>query len=160
MNAGPLPWRMVRRCWPLFGGVWGAWLVVRRLLGVSMHGDTFGGLAYWMFGLFFAVIFFMAGAAIAALVGYLIDGLMRRGGAGVAPGVTVATLVNVLAIWQVGAIVQEHSAGLRMPAAAGSTPGSFRQPPPRTDREMRATTCREPRPADARQAALWDAECR
>jgi len=160
MTADPLFWRVVRKCWPMCGGAWGAWLVLRGSLGVSIHGDSFGGAIYWMFGLFLAIVFFLVGAAIAALVGHPIHWLFRRGGASVATAVTVATLAIALAVWQAGEFVVMTSAGLRAPVAAKPKPGSARVPTPQTDREPPGATCRDPRPVDARQAALWDAECR
>ncbi len=153
-------WRMVRKCWPLFGGAWCAWLVVQRLLGVSINGDTFGGAAYWMFGLFYAIVFFLAGAAVAALLGRLVEWLMRRVGAGIAAAVIVATLANVLAIWQIGAFAQATFPGLRAPVAVKPKPARSSGEPPRTSQDSRYKTCRDPRPVDAREAAAWDSECR
>lgn len=161
MTADPLFWRVVRICWPMCGGAWGAWLVLRRSLGVSIHGDSFGGAIYWMFGSFLAIVFFLAGAAIAALVGHLVHWLLRRGGVGVATAVTVATLAGVLAVWLAGEFVQARSAALHTPVAAKPKPGHtlrvplnqpLNQVPPRGG-------CQEPRPTDTAGAAMWDAEC-
>ena len=156
MKPDPVFWRMVRMCWPLFGGAWGAWLVVRRLPGVSINGDSFGGAAFWMFGLFFAIIFLIAGAAIAAVLGRLVEWLLRRQGAGVAGAVTVATLVNALAIWQIGELLQANAPGLRGRVAAKPEPGGA---PPRNQVPPRSG-CLDPRPTDAHGATIWDAECR
>jgi hypothetical protein len=153
-------WRIVRKCWPLFGGAWCAWLVVQRLLGVSINGDTFGGVAYWIFGLFFAIIFFLAGAAVAALLGRMVEWLMRRAGAGVAAAVVVATLANALAIWQIGAFVQVTTPGLRAPVTVKPKLEGSSGEPSRASQDSRYKTCRDPRPVDAREAAAWDSECR
>lgn len=152
-------WRVLRMCWPLFGGTWGAWLVVRRLLEIRLNPDSFGSAAYLMFGSIFAIIFFVAGAAIAALLGRLVEWLMRRVGAGVAAAVVVATLANVLAIWQIGAFVQATSPGLRAPVAVKPRAAKSVDVPPRASQDSRYKTCRDPRPVDAREAAAWDSEC-
>ena len=166
MTVDPVFWRMVRIGWPMCGGAWGAWLVLRRLLGVSINGDSLAGVGVWMFGLFFVLIFFTVGAAIAALVGHLVHWLLRRSGAGVATAVTVATLAIVLAIWQAGELVQARSAGLRAPVAAKPKPGRTRSAlpnqafnPPSNQPAPRGG-CQQPRPTDATGAAMWDAECR
>jgi NhaP-type Na+/H+ or K+/H+ antiporter len=152
--------RLVRVCWPLFGGAWVAWLVVQRLLEMRWNGDSFGSLAYLMFGIFLSIIVFIVGAAIAALLGRLVEWLMRRIGAAVAAAVTLATLVNVLAIWQIGELLQATSPALRATIAEKPTPGFARRAPPQADRDSRRATCRDPRPLKAGEAATWDAECR
>lgn len=160
MTADRDHWRLLRTCWPLFAGAWSGWLVVRRLLEMHWNGDSFGSAAYLMFGLCFAFIFFMVGAAIAVLLGRLVESLMRRSGAGVAVAVIVATLLNALAIWQIGNYVQSQVPALQArdvpqaqrtiaPAAdAAADKGSYQDP------------CATPPPADSPERANWDAECR
>ncbi len=166
MKSDPLIWRMVRTSWPLCGGAWGAWLVLRPLRGVSINGDSMAGVGVWIFGVFFIFIFFMVGAAIAALVGHLVHWLMRRGGVGVASAVTVATLASALAVWQAGELVLAQSAGLRGPGATKSRPpptlrAPLKQPlKPPSDQLAPRSGCQQPRPTDATGAAMWDAECR
>ncbi len=153
-------WPVVRKCWPLFGGAWGAWLVVRRLLEMRWNPDSFGSAAYLMFGLFFAVIFFVVGAAIAALLGRVVESLMRRLGARVAAAVVVATLANVVVIWQIGDVLVTTSAGLRAPVDVKPKPGSTSGAAPLADQGSYRSGCLGPRPTDAIGAAAWDSECR
>jgi len=160
MTADRDVWHVLRKCWPLFGGAWGAWLVVRRLLEMHWNADTFGSAAYLMFGVFFALIFFIVGAAIAALLGRLVESLMRRVGAGVAGAVVVATLVNALAIWQIGNVVQSKVPGLHARDTARAQPTNAPVAGAAAGKGSYQNPCATPPLPDSPERAGWDAECR
>lgn len=150
----------MRICWTLLGGFWGAWLVVRRLLGVSINGDTFGGAAYWLFGIAFACLFFIVGAALAALTGHQVERLMRRMGVGVFAALASATVVTGVIVWQAGLSLQAMYPGLRPLVASDTERARSMVVLPQTTHDSRATTCRAPRPLDTDGAKAWDSECR
>jgi predicted lipid-binding transport protein (Tim44 family) len=152
MKRGNQLWWAVRLSWPLLGGVSGAWLGFGGYLRLPQNADSFATVLALVFFSFFAWVGFFAGIALGALIGGLVEKLMRRLGAGTAGAVCVATLVNGLALWQIAGIVQAKFPGLRAPAARPPVSATTRPPP--------ANSCAHPPPADSRERKSWDAECR
>lgn len=102
--------------WPLLGGIWGAWVMFRgpysRLS--HMNGDSFAPFFVWIFAILFALLGLIAGAALCALVGGMVEWLRRRFELFIGAAVAVATLINVLALWQAADLVQEKYPGFRV----------------------------------------------
>ncbi len=155
-------WWIIRILWPLLGGAWGAWVLFRgpysRLS--HMNADTFAPAVVWVFTVFSALVGLIAGAAICALIGGLVEWLRRRFGIAIIAAIGVATLVNVLTLWQIGDYLQAKYPGLRAEnlsrhhrrnapeKIAPADNGSYRNP------------CLDPPPTDSKERALWNAECR
>jgi hypothetical protein len=103
----------VRASWPVLGGVWGSWLGFRGYLRLPDNVDSFGTmLAAAYFG-FFALGCLLLGVASGALIGGSVERLLRRTGVGVIAAMTVATLVNAIALWQLDQWVQARFPGMR-----------------------------------------------
>ena len=79
---------------------------------MRLNPDSFGPMLVLGFYAFFALIGLVAGAALCALVGGLVERLLRYLGVGIAAALVVATVVNALALWQVGDFVQSKYPGL------------------------------------------------
>ena len=168
MKRGGTLWRVMRASWPLLAGVWGAWLGFRGYFALEHNADSFGSVLALGFFAGVALIGLVVGAACGALIGGLVDAVMRRSGVGVAGAVLTATLVNVLATWQIADLVQTRYPGLRVDgpakphtsgnpesrfpvvaAPASSAPGSTSQ-----------ASCSDPPPTQLHERGLWDSECR
>ena len=152
-----LPW-----LWSVLAGAWGAWVGFQGLLGQLPHlnADSAAPLFVWMtFGMF-GMVGLVTGALLGAVVGRCTDGVLRRLGAGTAVAAAVATLLTAVVIWQLTVFVQHRYPGLRAPNAAQDTHAVA--PPkalPDTTRRQQ-NPCEASPPADARERAAWDLECR
>ncbi len=155
-------WWFARILWPLLGGAWVAWV---WLLGAfhnlpAMGGDSFAPLIVWGFFVFFAGVGLFAGAVSATVIGGAIEWLLRRIGVGIIAAISVATLVNVLALWQITDFIQTKYPSLRAESATkqyrSNDPGQFAP----ADKGAYRSPCSEPPPTVAKERELWDAECR
>ena len=160
-RKGPY-WWIVLIFWPLLGSAWGAWVLFRGPYSRLSHinTDTFAPVFVWAFAVLFALVGLIAGAAICALIGVLVEWLRRRFGIASIAAIGVATLVNVLALWQIGDFVQAKYPGLRAETAEKShrSNGPAEQTP--ADRGSYQNPCSEPPPTDTKERAIWDSECR
>lgn len=105
--------RAVRISWTVLGGVWGAWAGFGGYLRIPANPDSFGSmLAIGLFALF-ALVGLLLGAGAGALIGNLVERAMRHQGAGVIGAVSVATLVNAIALWGLVECVRTWFPGLR-----------------------------------------------
>jgi len=167
-GAGPLWWRVLRISWPLLGGAWGAWLGFGGYLALKHNADSFGSFLAFGFFAVFALIGLVTGAASGALIGSLVHAVMRRSGVGMAGAVTMATLVNTLAIWQIADLIQTTYPGLRADGPAklhlGGDPGARSPavvaPVSSTPGPSSRTSCSDPPPTQPKERGLWDSECR
>lgn len=155
-------WWFARVLWPLLGGAWVAWV---WLLGAfhhlpNMSGDTFAPLFVWGFFVFFAGVGLFAGAASATVIGSSIEWLLRRIGIGIIAAISVATLVNVLALWQITDFLQTKYPGLRTERAVKPHRGKATGALTPADKGSYQKPCSAPPPTDTRERASWDAECR
>lgn len=142
----------MRISWALLGGALGAWLGFGGYTRLTPNADSFASLfALGFFG-FFAWVGLFAGMACGALIGGLCEWLLRRLGAGIAVALGVATLVNAIALWQITGLVEAKYPGLR--TAPAQRPAVAPAKPPFRN------ACSEPPPADAKQRAQWNLECR
>ena len=167
MNQGPW-WQAVRIAWALLGGVWGAWLGFGGALRLPDNADTFAALFAYLFFGFFALGGLLAGALAGAAIGISAETLLRRFGAGTAITLCLATLANVLVLWQIADFIQAKYPGLRAEGPAkvqrGSSlgaryPGIAGAASPVTGITVRKT-CLDPPPTQSSERASWDAECR
>ncbi|MDP2784117.1 MAG: hypothetical protein Q8O38_05920 [Sulfurimicrobium sp.] len=152
MKHGNPFWWAVRISWPLLGGAWGAWLGFGGYLQLPQNADSFATVFALVFFSFFAWVGLFAGMASGALIGGLVERLLRRFGAGIAGAVCVATLVNVLVLWQIAGFVQSKYPGLRPPAAVRAVTSTTEVPP--------RNPCAHPPPAHSREREIWNSECR
>jgi hypothetical protein len=145
-------WWAIRISWPLLGGVWGTWLGLGGYLGLPHNADSFA--MFFAFGFFtiFSLVGLFSGMALGALIGGLIQRLLRLFGTGIAGAVSIATLLNALVLWQIVGLVQEKFPGLRPPAASTPVSTSTIHPP--------ENPCTRRPPENAKERAIWDAECR
>jgi hypothetical protein len=103
----------VRASWAVLGGVWGAWAGFAGYLRVPNNPDSFGSmLAGGFFGLF-ALLGLVIGAVSGAVIGRSVERVMRRSGAGLIAAMSVATLVNAIALWALVEGVRSRFPGLR-----------------------------------------------
>jgi len=153
-------WWFVRILWPLLGGAWGAWLGFRGYFGISFNADTLAPIFVAGFYVFFTLIGLLAGAASAALIGGSVESLLRRFGAGIVASLSVATLINALALWQLGDFVQAKYPGLRADSDAKPRRSNATGAPTPADKGSYQKPCSAPPPTDTRERAHWDAECR
>jgi len=137
---------------PLLGGLCGAWLGFGGYLRLPQNADSFASVFAIVFFSFFAWAGLFAGMASGALIGGCVEWLLRRFGAGTAGAVSVATLVNALVIWQIVVFAQAKYPGLRHPDVKPSV-SSTPKPAPENP-------CAKQPPANTRERALWDSECR
>lgn len=156
-------WWFTRALWPLVGGAWGAWVGFQ---GISQHyvshmnSDTAAPIFVWGFFVLFAGVGLFAGAASATVIGGSIEWLLRRIGIGIITAISVATLVNVLALWQITDFVQTKYPGLRTERAEKPHLGKATGALAPADRGSYQKPCLAPPPTDSRERASWDAECR
>lgn len=159
MKHERLYWWYVYILWPLLGGTWGAWLGFRGYFQVQLNADTFAPIFVFGFYALFALIGLSGGAALCALVGLCVDRLLRYLGMGMIAALTVVTLLNGLALWQVGDFVQTKYPGLRAKQSAKTDSGNVpRLAPAETD--ARQNPCSERPAADTKEREIWDSECR
>jgi len=155
-------WWFARVLWPLLGGAWVAWVWLAGAFHnlPAMGGDTFAPLIVWGFFVFFAGVGLFAGAASATVIGGAIEWLLRRIGVGIIAAISVATLVNVLALWQITDFLQTKYPSLRAERAVKPHRGTAAGALTPADNGPHQNPCSAPPPTDARERALWDAECR
>ncbi len=153
-------WWFVRILWPLLGGAWGAWLGFGGYFQIPYNADSFGSLLASGLFAFFAAVGLFAGAASSALIGGLVEWLLRRSGAGTVAALSVATLVNGLALWQIGDFVQAKYPGLRADSGIKTHRSNETGALVPADKSSYQMPCSAPRPTDPRERANWDAECR
>jgi hypothetical protein len=150
----------IRILWSLLGGTWGAWQGFGGYFSVDLNADSFAPVFVLGFYVFSGLLGLIAGATACALIGGLVERVLRYFGVGLVAALCVATLVNVLALWQISAFVQAKYPGLSAERAAKphrsnkpgehspANKGSYRNP------------CLEQPPADTKERAIWDSECR
>lgn len=155
-----LSWWVGRILWPLLGGAWGAWLGFRRYFWVHLNADTFAPVFVLGIYAFLALIGLVAGAISCALIGGLVKKLLRYFGVGIITALSVATLVNVLALWQVGNFVQTKYPGLDAERAAKPLRSYAPKEPAPTDKDSYQNPCSEPPPTDTKAREMWELECR
>jgi hypothetical protein len=125
-----------------------------------MSHDTLAPVFAWgVFG-YFALVGLVAGAALALAIGASIEWLLRRLRSGVVVAMLVASLVNVLAIWQATELVLHKYPGLRPAPEQQQQIGRGADARIPLDDRSYARPCDGPPPTDARQRAIWDSECR
>ena len=142
----------VRVSWPVLAGAWGAWIGAQGYLALPHNADSFASMFALAFFSAFALIGFGAGILLGALVGGLAEMLLRRLGAASAVALGVATLLTVLACWQVAVVVKARYPGFRRPVV-GSPATPVARPPTENP-------CARPPPENPRDRSLWDSECR
>ena len=141
-----------RISWALLGGALGVCLGFGGYTRLTSNADSFASLfALGFFG-FFAWVGLFAGMACGALIGGSCEWVLRRLGAGMAVALSVATLVNAVALWQITGLVEAKYPGLRAAPA--------KRPVVAPDKLPYGKTCSEPPPADAKERAQWNLECR
>jgi len=159
----------LRVSWPVLGGAWGAWLGFGGYLRLPPNADSFGSMLALGFFVFFAVIGLLAGAVAGALIGGSVEAVLQRSGAGIAAAIVVATVLNVLALWQIAGFVQAKYPGLRSQAAAASDgagaaagrAAAVRGSANPVPEPSRKNSCAEPPPPpQSRERAAWESECR
>jgi len=153
-------WWSIRVSWPLLGGAWGAWLGFGGYFRLPHNADSFGMLFASGFYVFFAGVGLFAGAASGALVGGLVEWFLLRSGAGTVAALSVATLVNALALWQIGDFVQAKYPGLHADSRVNPQRSNATGTRPPDDKVFYQNPCSAPPPTDTRERASWDAECR
>ncbi|RFC37054.1 MAG: hypothetical protein DID92_2727743362 [Candidatus Nitrotoga sp. SPKER] len=155
----PYGW-YVRVSWPLLGGMWGAWLGFGSYFHLPHNANSFGTFFASGFFIFFAGVGLVAGAALGALIGGLAEWLLRRSGAGIVAALSVATLVNMLTLWQISDFVQAKYPGLRADSGTkthhSNKTGAFTP----SDKGSQQKPCSGPVPTNTRERANWDTECR
>lgn len=162
MKRETLYWWVIRILWPLLGGAWSAWFLFRGPYSRLSHinTDTFAPVFVWGFAVFFAFVGLVAGAALCALIGGAVEWLRRRFGIAMIAAIGVTTLVNVLALWQIGNLLQAKYPGLRTEIATkpnrSNAPGKFAP----VDQGSYRNPCLEAPPTGTKERAIWDAECR
>ena len=105
--------RLARLSWPVLGGVWGGWLGFGGYLRLPQNADSFAMVFAIGYFILFACVGLVVGGASGALVGGLVEKLLRQLGVPIAGALCVATLVNVLALWQIADVVQTQFPGLK-----------------------------------------------
>ena len=158
-RENPYRW-FVRASWPLLGGAWGAWVGLGGYFQLPHNADSFATLLASGVFVFFALAGLFVGALSGAFIGGFVEWLLRRTGAGIVAALSVATVVNALALWQIGDYIQAKYPGLR----AYSEIKPHRSNPPGAlnpaDKRSVQKPCSAPRPTDPGERASWDAECR
>ncbi len=158
-RENPYGW-VVRIVWLLLGGACGAWLGFSGYFRVRLNADSFAPVFVLGFYAFFALIGLIAGAALCALIGGLVEKLLRYIGVGIVAALGVATLVNVLAVWQIGGLVQtkypELSADRAVQLHRSNAPGELAP----ADKSSYQNPCSESPPTDIKKREIWNSECR
>jgi len=156
-------WWFTRVMGPLIGGAWGAWVGFQGLFQHSvphMSGDTAAPIFIWGMFVFFAGVGLFVGAASATVIGRSIEWLLRRIGIGIFPAIGVATLVNVVALWQLTDFVQTKYPGLRAERAEKFHRSKATGEIAPADKGSSEKPCLGPPPTNTRERASWDNECR
>jgi hypothetical protein len=162
MKGGHPHWWFASLFCPLLGIAWVVWFWLPGMLQRLPHlgGDTFAPLfALGFFG-FFALLGLAAGATSATLVGASIDWLLRRIGIGAIAAMVMATLVNLLALWQATDILQARYPGLRAGAVVKPASDKASRVPDPAGNGATANPCAISPPTDKKERANWEAECR
>lgn len=145
--------RWVRAAWPALGGLWGAWVGLRGLFRLAYNPDTFASMLAGGFFVLYALIGLLAGAACGWLVGRLVESGMRRIGAGLVVALAVASVVNLVVLWQASRAVGRIYPGLRAERGA--------PPVVRSKATPAARGCAVPPAADdPTSRKSWEEECR
>jgi hypothetical protein len=152
MTKGDAFSRILRISWPLLGGGWGVWLGFGGYLRLPHNADSFGSVFALAFFSGFAWVGLVAGIAGGTLIGGSVERLLRRAGAGDSAAAMGATLVTVVAFWQVGSLLQAKYPGLRPPDATGAVTPVTSRPP--------ENPCAGPPPEKPGERASWESECR
>jgi hypothetical protein len=147
---------VVRISWAMLGGACGTWLGLSGYLQLPHNADSFGSLiAKGVFGMF-AWVGLLLGMACGALIGGLVEALLRRLGAGLAAASSVATVVNALALWLLVGAVQAAYPGL----GGGGRQKQEERPAQSVGKPAAQSTCANSSPTDPRERKIWDIECR
>jgi hypothetical protein len=152
-------WGVIVAC-SLPGGAWGAWMGFRGSLQIQLNPDSFAPLFVLGFYAVIALVGLIAGAALCAFIGGLVERLLRNFSAGIVAILCVATMLNVLALWQIDEFVQSNYPGLSTRKIVNQ---QSRQPPVEpvpADKGTYRNLCLGPPPTDAVERELWEAECR
>lgn len=152
MKDGNIFWRAVRISWPVLGGVWGAWVGFEGYFRVTPNADSFAMVFVLGFYALFALAGLVAGMTSAALIGGAVEWLLRRVGVGLAGAVSVATVVSVLAVWQLSVVVQAKYPGLVPLAGKSAVTSPTRSSP--------ANSCARIPLENSKDRGIWDSECR
>lgn len=155
----PYGW-FIHVSWPLLGGIWGAWLGFGGYFQLPHNADSFGTFFASGFFIFFAGVGLFAGAALGALIGGLVEWFVRRSGAGIVATLSVATLVNMLALWQISNFVQAKYPGLRADNETKTHRSNRTKVLTPADKGSQQNLCSGPVPTNTRERASWDTECR
>lgn len=150
MNVRTSLERAVRWSWLAIGGAWGTWVGFGGYFGVTRNSDSFASLLASGFFIVFALLGLLAGVALAGAVGWLVEYLLRRLGAGTTVALLIATLASLVALWQISDLILDKYPGLRAPAAV----------PAADTKALPVNPCTAPAPSDANARQSWEAECR
>jgi hypothetical protein len=104
---------LLRIAWPLLGGAWGAWMGFGGYFGLNANSDSFGSMVALGFFGTFAALGLLAGAAVGAGVGGLVNALARRIGVGIVAAALLSTAVSGVTLWALGSEVQRQFPGLQ-----------------------------------------------
>ncbi|MSN25510.1 MAG: hypothetical protein GJV46_06515 [Geobacter sp.] len=146
----------IRISWPLLGGTWVAVLGMGGFLRLPQNADSFGTMIMQVFFISVVVFGVLAGGAIGVLVGGLTEKLLLRLGIRDASAVCVASVVNVLVIWQLVGIVQTSYpvfGPVTKPQKINHKTSNVKRPS--------VNPCEQPPPpANTKERDYWDSECR
>ena len=152
-------WWGIRILWFVLGGMWGGWLgyqPVSHYLPITNH-DTAGGLFVVIFGLIEALVGIVLGGYLCVMIGGLTELIMRRLRVGIVAALIVASLLNVLAAWQLTNYLQANYAGFQTVVEKKAKPNKAIYPPSSSKPH---SFCSDPRPTGDREGRTWDLECR
>lgn len=144
--------RVARVSWLVVGGVWGAWVGLAGIRTLPQNHDSFGTLFAQSLYFVFAAAGLCAGALCGLLIGVAVEKLLRLLRVSAAGALGGATLVTVVALWQIAALVQLRFPGLR-PLLAKPTVSE-------PQRRRAENPCAQPPPENTRDRAAWNSECR
>ena len=149
----------VRISWYLLGGGWGAIAGFGGYHGIAINADSFGTMFAQGFFIATAIIGLFAGMACGGVVGGLTEKLLRYLGVSTAYALCVATLVNILVIWQLIGMVQTKYPGFR-PTVTTSNAASKPKESSAHKLQSENPCAQPPPPANTKERSLWDTECR
>lgn len=157
-SESSLVW-VVRVSWPLLGGAWGAMAGFGGYYRLVNNADSF--VTMFAQGLFIttAIIGLFAGLTCGILVGGLTEKLLRYLGVRTTYALCVATVMNTLVIWQLVGMVQTKYPGFRPPLTKFNAATKPKESS--THKLYSENPCAQPPPpANTKERANWDAECR
>jgi hypothetical protein len=129
-------------------------------LQIQLNPDSFAPLFVLGFYAVIALVGLIAGAALCAFIGGVVERLLRNVGAGIVAILCVATLLNVLALWQIDSFVQANYPRLSSNQAVNQQRTHPPVEPVPAGKSTYQNPCSAPPPADAVERELWETECR